>query len=291
MSDREIREETRTQAATAITLGLPPRIAKRTHGHTHGPVTRLMSPSDFGHLLKPFVFLDLVDNQGKPFSGFGLHPHSGIATLTWIAEGSVSYEDTNGATGLLPAGGIEWMRAGGGVWHGGGSGEPGRTRGFQLWIALPPELELGTSESIYIAPELIPHDGPARVLLGTYRTATSSIEAPSPMNYLAVRLRAGERWSYQPPAEHTVLWTAIGMGSVLVPDELQQGELVAFRPSGGTLRFEAKSDAEFMVGSAVSLDHELVLGTHSVHTNATALREAEARISEIGTRLSQQGRI
>jgi hypothetical protein len=48
MSDREIREETRTQTATAITLGLPPRIAKRTHGHTHRPVTRLMSPSDFG---------------------------------------------------------------------------------------------------------------------------------------------------------------------------------------------------------------------------------------------------
>ena len=41
-----------------------------------------MSPSDFGRLLKPFVFLDLIDNQGTPFSGFGLHPHSGIATVT-----------------------------------------------------------------------------------------------------------------------------------------------------------------------------------------------------------------
>ena len=70
-----------------------------------------MSPSDFGRLLKPFVFLDLIDNQGTPFSGFGLHPHYGIATVTYIAEGSVRYEDTNGATGLLPAGGIEWMRA------------------------------------------------------------------------------------------------------------------------------------------------------------------------------------
>src|SRR6202030_4315759 len=129
-------------------------------------------------------------------------------------------------------------------WHGGGSGEPGRTRGFQLWIALPPELELGTSESVYLAPEFIPHDGPARILLGTYGTATSSINAPSPMNYLAVRLRAGERWSYQPPAEHTVLWIAVGRGSVLVPDDLQQGELVAFRPSNTAIEFEAQSDAD-----------------------------------------------
>jgi hypothetical protein len=32
MSDREIREEARTQSATAITRGPTPRIAKRTHG-------------------------------------------------------------------------------------------------------------------------------------------------------------------------------------------------------------------------------------------------------------------
>ena len=267
------------------------RIARRTSGQSHGPITRLMSPSDFGRLLKPFVFLDLIDNHGKPFSGFGLHPHSGIATLTYVAEGSVRYEDTNGATGLLRAGGLEWMRAGGGVWHGGGAGEPGRTRGFQLWVALPPELELGPSESVYQAPEVIPQDGPSLVLLGSYGTATSAINTPSPMNYLAVRLKAGERWSYQPPAEHTVVWTAVGKGSVLVPDELQQGELVAFSPSNAAIEFEARSDAEFVLGSAVPHDYDLVLGSHSVHTSAEALGEAEARISAIQTRLIRQGRL
>src|SRR6202158_2788147 len=274
------------------TATLPlPRIAERTRGKKHGPLTRLMSPSDFGRLLKPFVFLDLIDNQGKPFSGFGLHPHSGIATVTYITEGSVRYEDTNGATGLLPAGGLEWMRAGGGVWHGGGAGEPGRTRGFQLWIALPPELELGPSESVYLAPEVIPQDGPARVLLGSYGTATSAIKTPSPMNYLAVRLKAGERWTYLPPAGHTVLWAAVGLGTILVPDELRQGELVAFRPPNAAIEFEAQSDAEFVLGSAIPHDYDLVLGSHSVHTSAEALREAEARISAIQTRLIRQGRL
>src|SRR6202158_3341726 len=134
--------------ATVTTQSPLSRIARRTHGQSHGPITRLMSPSDFGSVLKPFVFLDLFDTQAKPFSGFGLHPHSGIATLTYVADGSVSYQDTNGARGLLPAGGVEWMRAGGGVWHGGGAGEPGRTRGFQLWIALPADVELGPSEGI-----------------------------------------------------------------------------------------------------------------------------------------------
>ena len=291
MSNLESHDKTATRPLTANVMTQLPLscIARRTRGQNHGPITRLMSPSDFGSLLKPFVFLDLFDTQGNPFSGFGLHPHSGIATLTYVAEGSVSYQDTNGATGLLPAGGIEWMRAGGGVWHGGGTGESGRTRGFQLWIALPPELELGPSESVYLSPDVIPHDGPARVLLGSYGTATSAIKAPSPMNYLAVHLKAGERWSYQPPAGHTVLWTAVGKGSVLVPDELRQGELVAFKPSSDVIEFEAQSDAEFVLGSAVPHVYDLVLGSHSVHTSPEALREAEARISAIQTRLIQQG--
>jgi redox-sensitive bicupin YhaK (pirin superfamily) len=250
-----------------------------------------MSPSDFGQLLKPFVFLDLFDNNGVPFEGFGLHPHSGIATLTYLAEGTVNYEDTNGATALLPAGGVEWMQAGGGVWHGGGAGEPGRTRGFQLWIALPPKLELGPSVSLYQGPEAIQHDGPASVLLGSYGAAASAIEAPSPINYLAVRLKAGERWRYQPPSGHTVLWVTVGAGAVTVPDELRHGDLAAFEPSNEAIEFEAQSDAEFVVGSAVPHDHDLVLGYHSVHTSADALRKGEARISAIQARLVQEGRL
>ena len=250
-----------------------------------------MSPSDFGQILKPFVFLDLFDNKGVPFNGFGLHPHSGIATLTYLVEGSVRYEDTNGATGVLPAGGVEWMQAGGGVWHGGGAGQPGRARGFQLWIALPPQLELGPSVSLYQGPEAIQHDGPARVLLGSHGSATSAIEAPSPINYLAVRLKEGERWRYQPPAGHTVLWVAVASGAVAVPDELRHGDLAAFEPSNGTIEFEARSDAEFVLGSAVPHDHDLVLGYYSVHTSADALREGEARISAIRARLVQEGRL
>src|ERR1700704_3155277 len=63
-----------TAKPRASSLARP--IMQRTRGQKHGPATRLMSPSDFGEILKPFVFLDLFDHQGAPFEG-GLHPHSG----------------------------------------------------------------------------------------------------------------------------------------------------------------------------------------------------------------------
>jgi redox-sensitive bicupin YhaK (pirin superfamily) len=280
----------------SLALAISPRpsltraIAQRTRGRTHGPVTRLMSPSDFGEILKPFVFLDLFDHERPPFNG-ALHPHSGIATLTYVAEGSVSYIDPDDSRGTLPAGGVEWMQAGRGMWHGGGLDKAGRTRGFQLWIALPPEHELGPVISIFQAPEDVPQDGPARVLLGSYGSASNVIMPPSPINYLAVRLKAGERWRYDPPAGHTVLWVAIASGLVSAPDGLEQGDLAAFEPSNEAVEFEALTDVEFVLGSAAPHEHDLVLGYYSVHTSPDALRNGEAHISSIGKRLAEEGRL
>ena len=265
-------------------------IVRRTRGRAHGPITRLMSPSDFGEILKPFVFLDLFDHAGPPFNG-PLHPHSGIATLTYVAEGAVSYVDPNDARGTLSAGGVEWMQAGRGMWHGGGLDKARRTRGFQLWIALPPELELGPTISIYQAPEDVPQNGPARVLLGNYGSASNAIVPPSPINYLAVRLKAGERWRYKPPTGHTVLWAAIASGVLSVPDELRSGDLAAFEPSSEAVEFESLTDAEFVLGSAAPHEHDLVLGYYSVHTSPDALRDGEAHISSIQKRLVQEGRL
>ena len=268
------------------------KVSTRTRGDRHGPITRLVSPGYLGEHLKPFVFLDLFDfvpGDGK-LSGFGLHPHSGIATLTFLWEGNVRYEDTNGATGLLPAGGLEWMKAGAGVWHGGGAGDTA-ARGFQLWLALPPEHELGASESRYLAPAEIPQDGPARVLLGSYGSATSPIPAPAPINYLAVTLKAGKRWLYQAPAGHSVLWLAMGRGAVAVPDRLEAGELAVFDQFEGGIEIEALEDAQFVLGSARPHPHELHLGSHSVHTSRESLRRGERRIAEIRGQLLRDGKL
>src|SRR5258708_12506459 len=78
------------------------RIAHRTHGRSQGSTTRLMSPSDFGEILKPFVFLDLFDHEGEPFNA-PLHPHSGIATLSYVAEDAVSNIHPHHRTGVPPA--------------------------------------------------------------------------------------------------------------------------------------------------------------------------------------------
>ena len=264
-------------------------IVHRTRGQRHGPIVRLMSPSDLGRQLKPFVFLDYFDLESSGFPGFGLHPHSGIATVTVVLEGRTGYVDTEGRSGVIEAGGVEWMKAGGGAWHAGGSSDAPRVRGFQLWIALPPAWEASAPESVYVDPDDIPREAPVSVILGRHGKAEASIETPDAMNYFVVRLKAGDRWTYSPPRGHAVAWLAIAVGTMRIGNEsVQAGECVAFERSDGVITFEASSDVEFVVGSAFEHRHDLVLGHYSVHSSPEALAAGERRVAELGRALKHE---
>ena len=253
------------------------RIVARTQGRRHGRITRVVSPSDLGERIKPFVFLDWFDAPPAGKLGGGIHPHSGIATITVLLQGDLHYEDTTGKSGILPAGGVEWMRAGAGVWHDGAPLPGAHLRGLQLWSALPAALEHAPAQSQYVTPQSVPQEGPVRVILGRYGKAKSQVLAPSGVNYLDVRLKDGETWEYQPPAGHNVAWVYFYQGS---------NELAVFEEGESPLRFEAQGDTSFVLGSAVKHPHDLVLGYYSVHTSPQALAAGEAEIRRIGERLN-----
>jgi redox-sensitive bicupin YhaK (pirin superfamily) len=273
-------------------LRLGRTVIHRTRGRAHGPIARLANPSDVGQLIKPFVFLDLIDVPSLDAfgRGFGWHPHSGIATLTVLIEGDAAFEETTGTKGVLPQGSVEFMRASGGVWHTGAPASKGALKGFQLWIALPPDLENAEAMSQHMLPAGVPVDGPARVLLGKYGDAASPLAriAPSGINYLDVSLAAGERWTYQPPRGHTVGWLAVHGGKLAVPETVDRGELVVFDRSTEAIEIEALDDTRFVLGSALPHPHELVLGYYSVHTSQAALDQGEREIDRIGRELKKR---
>jgi len=267
---------------------LPRSIILRTRGHSHGPITRLISPGDIGELVKPFVFLDYFEADPGNAPRFGFHPHSGIATLTLIISGQAFYQETTDREGIIETGGVEWMRASGGVWHTGGIAGEERIKGFQLWVALPPSLELAEPESQYLNASELQFVGPARVVAGEYEGVRSVIASPPGMTYLDVRLKAGERWLFQPPENHDVAWIASHRGLVRTPDEVFAGEAVVFQEGSASIEFTAPVDTAFVLGSAVKHPYDLVTGYYSVHTNADALRKGESNIAVIGHRLHNQ---
>jgi redox-sensitive bicupin YhaK (pirin superfamily) len=267
-----------TQHAPSVTASQR-GIAYRTKGRTGGPITRLMSPGDLGELVKPFVFLDRFEFLG-PSDGGVVHPHSGIATHTTLLEGNLIYGDSTGNSGQLRAGSVEWMRAGGGVWHG-GTVPPGRIRGFQLWMAMEGQLELAPAESHYVDAATIPTGGHVRLLLGSYGALNSPIPYPQPVTYLHVRLRDGHRWTFEPHADHDVAWLAVSRGHVLVAGTRVGLEMVVFEQGNQAIEVVADGDAELLIASAVKHKHPLVTGMYSVHTSRNNLVIGETGIEDV----------
>lgn len=264
------------------------RIVHITRGHGQGDIVRLMSPSDLGERLKPFVFLDLFEMNGETMERMPVHPHSGIATVTVLAEGDLRYDDPEHGQGTIAYGAVEWMRAGGGVWHGQelSRGDTSHVRGFQLWIALPPELENGPVENAYIEATAMPQVGPARVIIGELQGISSPVNAPPGINYFLVTLDANEEWTYQPPAGHKAAFVAVASGMVDVGSTLRAGDLGVFDQQGAMhFQADAAGPMTFVLGSAIPHPHDLVLGYYSVHSNEDALIRGQTRIAELGALL------
>ncbi|MES2347358.1 MAG: pirin family protein [Pseudomonadota bacterium] len=261
------------------------QLAHRTAGNRRGGITRLVSPGDVGQLIKPFVFLDRFQMEAGRGGKMGMHPHSGIATVTVIMDGAIEYSETTGSEGVLQTGGVEWMAAGNGVWHDGGPVEGQGVHGFQLWLALPAEDENGPSQSQYLAAAQVPQDGPARVIIGRYGDAVSPIKPRASINYLHVKLDDGQRWTYTPPAGHDVAWVSVGNGALHAAGTVIGREVAVFEEGEAAISFVAEGATEFVLGSALKHPYDLVTGYYSVHTSVAALAQGENEIQRIGKQL------
>lgn len=268
-----------------VPTALHRRIVARTRGAGHGgPIVRLMSPSDLGQTLKPFVFLDLVDANSSIAARPNRHPHSGIATVTVITEGNLRFDKPGWGNGVLDHGGVEWMRAGSAIWHG-DEFKPDsarRFKAFQLWVALPAEIEASSPEWQFVEAKDIPAVGPAKLIVGQYEGQRSPVRSFDGLNYLLITLNPGEEWVYTPPAGHAVGWLSLSHGSIMTGEAVAAGEMIVFEEGCDPIIVRAGDEgAIFVLGSAVPHQHELVLGYYSVHTSAAALAAGEARIAEV----------
>ncbi|RUO49764.1 pirin family protein [Pseudidiomarina donghaiensis] len=97
----------------------------------------------------PFLMLDEFrsDNPNDYIAGFPPHPHRGFVTLTYMLAGRMEHKDSNGNTGVVEAGGAQWMKAARGIIHAEmPKQEDGLMWGFQLWINLPAKRKLEAAD-------------------------------------------------------------------------------------------------------------------------------------------------
>jgi redox-sensitive bicupin YhaK (pirin superfamily) len=208
-----------------------------------------------------------------------------------LIDGSLPLRDSRDAPVTLEAGGMEWICSGSGIWHGGPVTVSGLSRGFQMWVSLPPQFELTEPSEQFLLPDELPEAGRVRILLGRYGELQSPIDAPWPITYLHVRLSAGEGWHYEPPRDHDVLWIAVHSGSLELAAAVEAGEIVIFEEGSQAVDFLAHGDCEFILGSALRSSHDLVESSGSLNTSVDALQRAQVQIGRLAEALRKQSRL
>jgi len=112
------------------------------------PVRRAFAGVDLP-TLDPFVHMDQMGEvdyaPGEP-KGTPWHPHRGFETVTYMLDGILRHQDSNGGGGLITDGDTQWMTAGRGVLHIEAPPEEvvlrgGLFHGLQLWVNLPSTLK------------------------------------------------------------------------------------------------------------------------------------------------------
>jgi redox-sensitive bicupin YhaK (pirin superfamily) len=179
--------------------------------------------------LDPFIHLDQMGEvdygAGEP-KGTPWHPHRGFETVTYMIDGVIQHQDSNGGGGTITDGDTQWMTAGQGILHIETPPEEvvikgGLFHGLQLWVNLPREQkwappryqDLGRDDVALLSS----HDGGAllRLIAGdldgirgpgtTYTPITMVHASVSPEAEVAIP------W---PPRFNALVYVLAGRGSV-----------------------------------------------------------------------------
>jgi redox-sensitive bicupin YhaK (pirin superfamily) len=237
--------------------------------------------------LDPFLLLDEMgpmelapgEAEGAPD-----HPHRGFETVTYLLEGEFVHADSQGNTGRLLPGDVQWMTAGDGVVHSEMPTEKirregGRVHGFQLWVNLPradkrtrPRYQDVPAAKIPVAES---GDGKVRVrvIAGEALGQRAVIDTRTPIFYLHFSLRPGARHTQAAPADHNVfayvVEGAIETGGLRV----HKGQMAIFG-AGDAIELAADEAAEVLVIGGKPLGEPVARYGPFVMTTRQELQEA-----------------
>lgn len=213
----------------------------------------------------PFLMLDEFrsDNPNDYIAGFPPHPHRGFVTLTYMLAGRMEHQDSVGNSGVVEAGGAQWMKAARGIIHAEmPKQQDGLMWGFQLWINLPAAEKMSpaawadypqtTIPEVYYAESLV------RVIAGEFAQQTGPIQQPQ-QRFLMLDVRL------QQAAPVTIVSAGqacrlgyVYLGTVAVNgDIVQQGELVRLA-ADATIELSSTDGAAMILLAGQPIDEPIV---------------------------------
>jgi redox-sensitive bicupin YhaK (pirin superfamily) len=248
-----------TKSCDALELVIVPR----TRDLGDGFAVRRALPHGKRQMVGPFIFFDHF-GPVQFVSGKGMdvrpHPHIGLATVTYLFDGSIMHRDSEGNIQEIQPGAMNLMTAGRGIAHSERTPDAQRASGqlmlgLQSWIALPAgREEIAPSFQHYGAgslPTVQDKGFRARVIAGRSFGASSLVEMVSPWFYVEVSLDAGMSVPLDADHEERAIYVVDGEIEI-AGDRYEAPQLLVFRPGDRiTVRATRPARMMFLGGDAL----------------------------------------
>lgn len=128
---------------------------------------------------------------------FGVHPHRGFETVTYLIDGILNHYDSQSGEGVLYPGNAQWVTTGRGVEHT-EDAAPGETVDLlQLWVNLPAKDKMTEPRYQDLRKDNMPQkqkDGVStKVFSGTFNGMTAPTLNHAPVTMVELKMEAGSK--------------------------------------------------------------------------------------------------
>jgi redox-sensitive bicupin YhaK (pirin superfamily) len=208
------------------------------------------------------------------------HPHMGLATVSWLVQGTVLHRDSIGTTALVEPGRVAIMNAGNGIAHSENSpaGHGPILHGTQLWVALPEGARNGQHFFTLHDPAPI-RDSPglrAKVFIGAMGSTVSPAQGLTPLVGVEISPESPHRRAgsvpLDPEFEHLIVAL---VGTVrLCGVDVASGQAIYLGTHRKGLDLELSSQARVLLLGGLPFDEEIVMWWNFVGRSHEEIQQA-----------------
>jgi len=243
-------------------------------------------PAASRQMVGPFIFWDQM-GPAVFRAGQGIdvrpHPHIGLATVTYLFDGSIMHRDSEGHIQEIKPGAMNLMTAGRGIAHSERTPDVERAQGqsmlgLQSWIALPAGREEIAPSFQHFSAETLPTvqdtGFKARVIAGSAFGAASPVDRVSEWFYVEVALEAGAAVPLDADHEERAIYVVDG--EIEIAGERFEGpRLLIFRP-GDRITVRATRPARMMFLGGTALEGPRHIWWNFVSSSKERIEQAKA---------------
>ncbi len=235
----------------------------------------------------PFTFIDHMgpaEIGPNKYMDVDQHPHIGLSTLTYLFEGEIEHKDSIGSEVIVKKGDVGFMTAGSGVSHTERTpkalrdGKTYPVHGYQIWVALPKELEEMNPEFHFVQNHELPSKETEElkiiVAAGEGFGMKSPLKVHSPLFMVDVLARKDTELNIRNKVEGEIAFVIVKGRLTNEGQEIEAGQML-ISTTENECKVQLKQGTQLLLFGGEPLPEQRFLSWNFVSSNKDRLKQAQ----------------